>query len=195
MSFLIGVLDLETTGLSQEEGHRIIEFGLAVYQTLDGEKFVKVGRTWVRRINPLRSIDEKAKLVHGIELSDLKDEPEWEEVAPKVSKVLNKLDVVVCHNAEFDAPFVALELVRAEFELPNFEVFCTMAEGRAATPLGTLPSLQVLCWAFDVEYDTKAAHAADYDVDVTAKCLFKGLDTGFYSIPALDAYKCLKNAA
>ena len=186
--------DIETTGLEQSEWHRIIEVALAVYHTDNGIDFRKLGKTWVRRINPLRAIDPGAQAVHGIAASDLKGCPEWPEVAPAINKLLSSTDVLVAHNAEFDAPFLALELVRAGFDMPTFDVFCTMQNAREATAMGKQPSLAELAWAFGLDYDTSQAHAADYDIDLTMECFFRGLNQGVFTVPKLEALKAAKAA-
>src|SRR5690606_34624149 len=114
MSWLIlAVGDIETTGLKQEDGHRIIEIALSfwAYDKTTGARR-KIGKPYIQRINPERAIDPGAEAVHKISLSDLRGKPKWKEIAPTVSKILSKVDLFVAHNAAFDAPFIALELVR-----------------------------------------------------------------------------------
>lgn len=176
-------IDLETTGLSQEEGHRIIEVGLAVYKTPDLKTFTQVGRTYLQRINPLRPIDKGAQNVHGISLDMLRGEPEWSDVAPKISRILNATHLIVAHNSEFDIPFVALELVRVGLPIPESEVFCTMQEGRSSTAMGKVPNLGELCWSYGVDYDPDAAHAADYDINKTMECFIRGVQRNRFRLP------------
>lgn len=176
-------IDTETTGLNQEDGHRIIELGVSVYKTADLKTFTKVGKTWLQRINPLRPIDKAAQNVHGISIEELRGCPEWKDVAPKLEKILNATNLLVAHNIGFDAPFTALELMRVGLKMPNVETFCTMLEGRHATGMGKVPSLEELCWAYDVEYDASAAHAADYDIEKTMECFFKGIKAGRFILP------------
>lgn len=184
---IAAVLDIETTGLKQEDGHRIIEIAAAlILLEFDpaGQlvSWKKVGQTWTQRINPMRSIDAGAQQVHGITAADLKDSPEWEFVAPKVKKILEASDLAVAHNAMFDMPFIGLELIRIEETLPPVEVFCTMTEGRTSTSMGKVPNLEELCWAVGVRYNPDEAHAADYDVDRTVECLIKGLEFGYFDL-------------
>ena len=186
MTLVVAGLDLETTGLSQEDGHRIIEIGLSVYTTEDGKVFSKLGKTWLQRINPMRTIDKKAQNVHGIAIEDLRGEPEWERVAVKVQKILSRVDLLVCHNVMFDAPFIGLELARAGYDVPNFDTFCTMENGRGATAMGSVPNLGALCWAMGVNYDSENAHAADYDIDVTMEAFIVGVNKGFFKVPLLQ---------
>jgi DNA polymerase-3 subunit epsilon len=186
---IIGGIDLETTGLKQEDGHRIVEIALAMYDTKNGIDFRKLGKTWTQRINPMRTIDAGAQQVHGIAITDLKGCPEWREVAAKINKLISACDVMVAHNAGFDMPFLALELVRAGFDMPEFDYFCTMENGRQATSMGKLPSLAELAWAFGLYYDPSEAHAASYDIDLTMSCFFLGLEQGVFSVPKLDSLK------
>ena len=58
-------LDLETTGLEVEKGHKIIEAALLTYE--DG----KLADAWVQRINPERPIDPGASSAHGIVYADV----------------------------------------------------------------------------------------------------------------------------
>lgn len=175
------IVDTETTGLEVDKGHRIIEIAMHNY-SLETEVLVD---SYVARINPLRPIDPGAEAVHGISLSDLLTEPTWEDVAPAVQSMLARCDTVVAHNADFDIPFVAVELMRVGLEVPNIETFCTMLNARWATPLGKSPSLKELAFALRVPYDPSKAHGASYDVEVTAACLFEGIRRGFYKLPGM----------
>lgn len=181
---IVTIGDVETTGLKQESGHRLIEvaFGCHRYNTVTGEHR-QVGTTFVQRINPMRDIDPAAQNVHCISLADLRGCPVWEDIAPKINKILAMTHVFVAHNAAFDAPFLALELIRAGYSAPRFQVFCTMENGRQATAFGKAPNLGELCWAMNVEYDPSAAHAADYDVKVLTKSYWEGIKRELFAAP------------
>jgi len=183
-------LDTETTGLSQEKGHRFVEISAMVYETLDGSNFKRKLKPYCQRINPMRSIDKKAEAVHGIPLSDLKNEPLWEDVAPKILKVMNMSDVVVCHNANFDIPFIIKELLRVNLTLTSDpEIFCTMVSGRLVTAMGKMPNLGELCEAFDVDYDPDSAHSADYDTQVMMDSFIKGIQTDFFKLESINTLR------
>lgn len=188
-TLIIAGIDIETTGLNQEEGHRIVEIALSMHATNDGKGFRKLGQTWTQRINPLRPIDPGAQAVHGISLDQLRGCPEWEQVAPKVSSLLSKTHLLVAHNIAFDAPFVGLELARVGLPVPSCETFCTMESGRAFTALGKQPNLGELCQALDVEYDPSAAHAADYDIDCTMECFRRGVYWGYFRVPLIESLR------
>ncbi len=183
MTYRVAVLDTETTGLDVMAGHQIIEVAIAIFSSNDRVSFTKLGDTWVQRIKPTVAIDPGSQAVHGIDLKDLRGEPTWDVVAPKVHKLLGMCDVVVAHNAEFDMAFLAVELNRAKLPLPDIQVFCTIENGIGTTALGKKPNLRELCWAFGIDYDEDAAHAADYDVDVLSAALFEGVRRGRFVLP------------
>jgi DNA polymerase-3 subunit epsilon len=183
MRYVINGVDIETTGLRAEDGHRIIELAIPRYETTDGENFTKVGRTFVIRLDPKRSIDEKAQAVHGIDASELVGCPTWEEKASEIATRLFDCNLLVAHNAEFDLNFLITEFLRVGITPRNVEIFCTMLNGRAATAMGKVPNLGELCYATGVDYDAKAAHAADYDIEKTMEAYIAGLRLGLYEPP------------
>ncbi|TSP14026.1 3'-5' exonuclease [Cupriavidus campinensis] len=180
----IGVLDTETTGLDPFDGHKIIELALFSYELSTRTMFDR----YVQRIDPERSIAADAQRVHGISYEELFGMPKFRDIAPTVHAKLSELDLLICHNAGFDVPFVGVELVAAGLVLPpGLQAFCTMEQGRFACFDGKLPKLQELCFAFGIDYDPAAAHAADYDVIKTADCFFRGVERGFYQLPVKEA--------
>ncbi len=54
-------LDIETTGLSFLEGHKIVEIGCV--ELLNN---FPSGKTWQRYINPVREMPEEAFKIHGL---------------------------------------------------------------------------------------------------------------------------------
>ena len=73
------VLDTETTGLSPQDGDRIIEIGCVelVNRQLTGNN-----RHYY--LNPERDIHEDALRVHGITLEFLADKPRFADIAPEL---------------------------------------------------------------------------------------------------------------
>lgn len=181
---VIGGLDIETTGLDQEKGHRIIEVALLLY-VLDTETYQSTYKgKFVQRINPQRSIDPGAQAVHGISYEEVAMEPIWEDVAPKLSKAMSACSVIVAHNGDgFDLPFVAGELLRIGLPLPDVKSVDTMLQCRWATPMGKLPNLGEFCFATGVTYEPDKAHAAEYDVTVMMDAFFIAYRKGFVTLP------------
>lgn len=174
-------IDIETTGLKQEKGDRIIEINCQLYDLATRERKIN----WTKRISPEgKAIAPAAAAVHGISATDLVGCPPWKDVAPSVQGILKKSDLVVAHNGDsFDLPFIAGELDRIGLDVPDVESFDTMLQGRWATGQGKPPSLEELAWACDEEYDHSKAHAADYDVAVMMACFWKGVEWGFFKLP------------
>lgn len=181
---LIGFIDIETTGLSQPDGHRIIEFGIIINDLNTRETKGKL----IQRINPERAISIEAQRVHGISYDELVDAPTWDAVATKIAKIIGLCKYAVAHNGlSFDMPFIRNELMRVGVAMPEVTLIDTMLDARWATPNGKLPSLKELCFSLDVEYDPEKAHSAEYDIDVMRQCFFKGLDAGFFKVDELKA--------
>lgn len=170
-------LDIETTGLDPKE-HRIVEVAALSYE-LETEKLV---HSYVQRVNPQRSIQAEAQRVHGISLADLQHEPTWDLVAPIVHDILENADLIVAHNGDaFDVPFINSEFVRIGYTPITRSTFDTMIHGRQATPIGKVPNLGELCFAYGIDYDPSKAHAAEYDVSVMCQAFFNGLRWGHFA--------------
>lgn len=183
MTRIIAVGDTETTGFRADKGHRIVEWCFQLYD-YDTRNLL---RTYTQKVHPMREIPADASAVHGIYIEDLVDAPKWEQSAPLVAGILSKAQVFVAHNVDFDAPFIGEELLRVGQPIPNVELFCTMRNSRWATATGKNPKLAELCWALEVDYDPSQAHRAEYDVERTAACLWKGIDLGYYTLPLQGA--------
>ena len=182
-------LDIETTGLlPKKEGepieHKIIEINLQVFHL----ETRSLKANWLKRIHPGRSVLADATRVHGITLADLAGCPPFNDVVAPIQKVLYLTDFLIAHNGVyFDVPFVSHELVTLGCKPVGKPCFDTMTEGRWATAYGKSPTLGELSFACGVDYDTEKAHSAVYDVGRMMECFFKGLDWGFYKLPAMPA--------
>jgi len=172
----INGLDLETTGLKQEDGERIVEICMISY---DLESATEIAR-YEKRINPKKRIEAKAELIHGISLSELMTEPVWSDVVGEIGEVIESSDILIAHNMDFDGPFLAGEMIRGGHDVPDVKSFCTMESGRWATATGKKPSLRELCFACDVKYNVAEAHAATYDTRKMMDCFFYARNRGFY---------------
>lgn len=176
---IIAGFDIETTGLDQAEGHKIIEVALKLYD-LDTRE---AKGSFIQRINPERSIAIEAQRVHGISIDELTHEPTWDIVGPKLAKIMNHCDYTVAHNGVgFDMPFLTGELLRIGAPLPKTRCIDTMLQASWATPNGKKPNLGELCYALEVDYDPEKAHSALYDVEVMMESFFKGYDLGFFKL-------------
>lgn len=177
-------LDLETTGLSFEDGHRIIEVGM-IKLDFDpvGGGSSEIGRL-IQRIHPNRSIPADAVAVHGITLHDLVGCPQFADVAESIVNFLDDADLLVGHNlVGFDAPFLAMELMAAGKTPPEHLRMVDTIDARWATPHGKLPNLGELCYALEIGYDPSAAHSAEYDIRCTLHAFLAGYKLGWFKLP------------
>jgi DNA polymerase III subunit epsilon len=97
------VLDTETTGLSVEQGHRIIEVG--VIELVNRRA---TGNHFHRYVNPGREVEAGAINVHGITNEFLADKPRFAEIAKDLWDWLGG-DELIIHNAPFDVGFLDVE--------------------------------------------------------------------------------------
>ncbi len=98
------VLDTETTGLSAENGDRIIELGCV---ELLSRKLT--GNNLHLYLNPERDSHEDALKVHGISNEFLRDKPKFAEVVHDILEYLRGAELII-HNASFDVGFLDKEL-------------------------------------------------------------------------------------
>ena len=157
------VLDTETTGLSPEEGHRIIEIG-----ALELINHMPTGQKLHLYINPERAIDEAAEAVHGISSAFLADKPVFTDVMDEFLTFIGQ-DKMVIHNASFDMGFINAELKRAgQAVLPDDRAIDTLMMARRKFP-GAQASLDALCRRFEIDNSHRDLHGALIDADLLAE--------------------------
>ena len=83
-------LDTETTGLSADNGDRVIEIGCV---ELVNRKLTGNNRHFY--LNPGRDSHEEALKVHGITSEFLKDKPKFDAVAQDLLQYLQGADLVI----------------------------------------------------------------------------------------------------
>lgn len=159
------VLDTETTGLSPEQGHRIIEIGCV---ELVGRRLTK-NRFHVY-LNPDRLIDEGAIEVHGISNEFLEDKPHFEDVADDFMRFIQGAELII-HNAPFDVGFLNHELSLLEGSKATVEHACdvldTLLYARKKHP-GQRNSLDALCKRYGIDNSHRQLHGALLDAEILA---------------------------
>ena len=188
------VLDTETTGLSAENGDRIIEIGCV---ELLNRKLT--GNNLHFYINPERDSHEDALKVHGISNEFLKDKPKFAEVVDDILQYLQGAEIII-HNAAFDVGFLnkELELVgRPAFRTSVESVTDTLAMAKEMYP-GKRNSLDALCDRLGVDNSGRTLHGALLDAELLADVyihLTRGQDALLISDDAQDSGDGLKIAA
>ena len=180
------VLDTETTGLSPEEGHRIIEIG-----ALELINHMPTGNKLHLYIQPQRDIEEAAEKVHGISSAFLADKPIFSEIADQFLDFI-KDDKMIIHNAAFDMGFINAELTRlGHAALPDERALDTLALARRKFP-GAQASLDALCRRFEIDNSHRDLHGALIDADLLAEVYIELIggrqpDLGLNRLPATSA--------
>jgi DNA polymerase-3 subunit epsilon len=157
-------LDTETTGLSADNGDRVIEIGCV---ELLNRKLT--GNNLHFYLNPGRDSHEEALKVHGITTEFLADKPKFEAVVDDLLNYLSGAEIVI-HNAPFDVAFLnkELELVgRPPFRHHVEGVVDSLAMAKEMFP-GKRNGLDALCDRLEVDNSGRALHGALLDAELLA---------------------------
>ncbi|MDB5889742.1 MAG: polymerase epsilon subunit [Polaromonas sp.] len=158
------VLDTETTGLSAENGDRIIEIGCV---ELVKRKLTGNNRHYY--LNPERDSHEDALKVHGISNEFLKDKPKFVAIADELLEYLRGAEVII-HNAPFDVSFLNKELERIGKQSVRHcvgKVTDSLVMAKEMFP-GKRNSLDALCDRLDVDNSGRTLHGALLDAELLA---------------------------
>jgi len=157
-------LDTETTGLSADNGDRVIEIGCV---ELINRKLTGNNRHYY--LNPGRDSHEEALKVHGITSEFLKDKPKFEAIADDLLDYLRGAELVI-HNAPFDMGFLEMELnLVGKPRLRGLvtDVIDTLVTAKTMFP-GKRNSLDALCDRLGVDNSGRALHGALLDAELLA---------------------------
>lgn len=163
------VLDTETTGVSPDNGHRIVE--LAAIE-INGNKITD--RRFHRYFNPERKVTVEAEKVHGLSLERLQNEAKFAEEAPALIEFISGAELII-HNAPFDVGFLNSEFERAG--LPHVESICkkvtdTLLMAENQDP-GSNNDLDALCERYGVDSSERTSHGALLDAELLAEVYLK----------------------
>jgi len=160
------VLDTETTGLSPQQGHRIIEIGCVelMHRRL-------TGKTYHVYLQPDRPVDQGAIEVHGITNEFLEGKPRFHEIADAFKRFIVGAELII-HNAPFDVGFI-----EHEFKLLKDEGWSTLRDqcsildtlkiARKKHP-GQRNSLDALCKRYNIDNQHREKHGALLDSEILA---------------------------
>lgn len=157
------VLDTETTGLSWEAGHRVIEIGCIelIDRKLTHNNFHAF-------INPERAVDAAAEKVHGISSQFLSDKPLFAELAQELYDYLQGAEIIA-HNASFDVGFLDNEFRLCESQYTAMQDFATIIDtlmlARKLHPRKR-NSLDALCKRYNINTVDRTFHGALKDAKI-----------------------------
>ena len=163
-------LDIETTGLSFKDNHKIVE--IACVQTTE---LIPNNRIFHKIINPERVVPEEAFKIHGFSTGYLKDKPTFSDIAEEFISFIKDYDLII-HNASFDIPFINHELKLLKKDIiKNNKIIDTLNLARNKFP-GSSNSLDALCKRFNVDLSRRTKHNALLDCDLLREVYINLLD-------------------
>jgi DNA polymerase-3 subunit epsilon len=154
------VFDTETTGLSPNDGHRLVEIGC-----VEIINRCETGRTFHKYINPQRSMPSEAEAVHGLSSIFLSDKPCFHEIVDDLIEFLGDAPLIA-HNAGFDFTFLNWELENCGRDaIAMSRMVDTLAMARTRHP-GAKHSLDALCTRYGVDRSQRIKHGALLDAEL-----------------------------
>jgi DNA polymerase-3 subunit epsilon len=158
-------LDTETTGLSPENGDRVIELGCI---EMEGRRLT--GRHLHFYLNPERKNTEDAVKIHGLTDEFLADKPLFASIAEEFVEFVRDAEIII-HNAGFDVGFLNEELRRVgktPFATHVSAITDSLQLARDQFP-GKANSLDALCKRLEVDNTNRTLHGALLDAGLLAE--------------------------
>tara|TARA_A100001015_G_C14890653_1_gene672261 strand:- start:188 stop:859 length:672 start_codon:yes stop_codon:yes gene_type:complete len=153
-------LDTETTGLSPNDGDRILE--IACIETKD---LIPTKKIFHKLINPERKVSQEAFKVHGFSDDFLKDKKKFKEIAEELLEFIDGKKLII-HNAPFDIGFLNSELKKINKKVLNIKkVEDTLSLARSKFPASS-NSLNNLCKRFNIDISRRTKHNALLDCEL-----------------------------
>ena len=157
------VLDTETTGLSVENGHRIVEIGC-----IELKDQILTSNRFHCYLNPQRKVSEEAFKVHGYSDEFLSDKKKFSEIVDDFIKFIADKKLVI-HNAQFDLSHLNNELkILGKKPIPKDQVIDTLDIAREKFP-GSQISLDALCKRYRIDNSKREKHTALIDCELLTK--------------------------
>ena len=176
-------IDFET---ANEDRSSICEIGLTIVE--DSE--IIESMSWLVRpednmYNPM-NID-----IHGITPSMTRNSPSFKEVWPEIVPYLENA-IVIAHNTAFDMYALRDALNDNGIPYPHFMHYCSCRAAKYVYPNEYSYSLENLCIALDIDYNTH--HRAESDSEAAAKLFIQEMeDSGLSSLSEFEEeyeFKC-----
>ena len=163
-------LDIETTGLSFKDKHKIVEIAC-----IETKELVPTKKIFHKIINPERNVPDEAYNIHGFSTDFLKKKPKFSQIADEFLSFIKGKNLII-HYASFDIPFInhELRLIKKE-EIKKNKIIDTLDLARSKFP-GTSNSLDALCKRFNVDLSRRTKHNALLDCDLLREVYINLLD-------------------
>jgi DNA polymerase-3 subunit epsilon len=163
------VLDTETTGISIQEGHRIVEIGC-----IELDDLIPTKNNFHCYLNPERKVSEKAFEIHGYTDEFLSKQKKFHEIIDEFLNFIKNKRLII-HNAEFDLSHLNNELsIMGKNKLDN-EIVDTLVLARNNFP-GSPVSLDALCKRYRIDNSKRTKHTALVDCELLSKVYINLID-------------------
>lgn len=162
------VFDLETTGLSANEGDSIIEIGAVKIK--NGEIIDRFDEL----IDPGKKLDPKITEITCITDDMLKGKPNEKDMVIKFMNWCENLPMVA-HNARFDLSFLEMAHLKYNLGKLNHTIIDTLGLSRYLESHERYHNLATLVKRYNIEWNEDKHHRADYDSEGTALIFYKML--------------------
>ena len=155
-------LDTETTGLSPDEGDRIVEIGC-----VELINHTPTGKSLQIYLNPQRPMSEGALRITNLTDAFLQDKPLFEQEVDNFLAFIGDATLII-HNAPFDMGFLNFELEKSGRPTLTNKVIDTLEIARKKYA-GARNSLDALCQRFNVDNTGRNYHGALLDSELLAE--------------------------
>ncbi len=163
------VLDTETTGISVQEGHRIVEIGC-----IELDNLVPTNNKFHCFLNPERKVSSKAFEIHGYSDEFLSKHKKFKEIQDDFLNFIENKRLII-HNSDFDIAHLNNELmISGKGKIKN-EIIDTLSLARNKFP-GSPVSLDALCKRYRIDNSRRKHHTALIDCDLLSKVYINLID-------------------
>ena len=181
--YLPVVVDLETGGFDPKT-NAILEIALTLIVKNEGTQLLDVGKTYRYHIEPYEGlvVEQESLDFTKINLNHpLRNAIAEKDALDELFKIINtertangcSRAILIGHNAHFDHSFLTEAVSRNNIKKSPFHPFSVLD----TVTLGALHTKQTvlarICDVLNIDYDSKEAHSAAYDSDITAKVFCK----------------------
>ena len=164
------ILDTETTGLSVDAKHKIVEIGC-----IELENQIPTNKIFHHYINPERPVSKDAFKVHGYSDEFLATKKTFLEVSEDFINFIKNKKLII-HNAPFDLSFLNYELrLINKKPIDKKNVIDTLEIARSKYP-GSQNSLDALCKRFNIDNTKREKHSALIDCNLLKEVYINLLD-------------------
>ena len=163
-------LDTETTGLSVNDKHKIVEIAC-----IETSNLLPTNKIFHKVINPERNVPEEAFKVHGFSTEFLKNKETFNKIAEEFLEFIKDKKIII-HNATFDLGFLNHELkLIGKNEIKKNNIVDSLEVARNKFP-GSSNSLDALCRRFNIDLSRREKHNALLDCELLREVYINLLD-------------------